>query len=1048
MNKKDIEAVFPLSHQQKGMFLETLLAPGTGIHIEQSVWAFDGVLDVAHFKQAWQAVMARHAMLRTAFVWKDRPEPLQVTLRSAQMPLEPFDLRGQAPEAQKAFIEAFVRDEGHKGFDLTRAPLMRLALFRTDEAAFQIAWTSHHILMDGWCRQLVLQEVLAGYRALCKGESPQLPPGLSYQGYIAWLKRQDMAQAEQFWRQALQGLAGPTLPGRIGAGGGEGEADAPFEPAYAVQRLCLSTADTQALAALGQKQRVTLNTLLQGMWALLLSRYSGDEDVIFGTTVSGRPADLPGSEHIVGLFITTLPFRVRAAAAEPLWPWLRALQAQHLQLRSYEHCSEGQIHPWSGLPGGQPLFESILVFENYPRALAAAQASPAPGAPQAAGGVEPDAGAAGAMRFETSAGARTKYALALLAIPGAALELQLIVDQRRFVPGSVPAILEHCAALLERFLGDEATCLADALAAVPDGQAPVLRGRGAAQAKAGQAFEAPRTQTEKTLANMFSKLLDVDQMGRDENFFGVGGHSLMALQLVNRVQETFQVDLPLQASFEAPTIAELARRIEQAQEAAGLPVIAPLAKDEERPLSAAQQAIWDLLEAPVADTAPPNTGFLRGLFAARPGRKPAVDAGSPWRQVHALVAGIHLDGPLDRSALEESLKRLSQRHEALRTRFVLRDGRVLQEIGGDEPAVSLRVLPLPGASWDDASVRSLVERERKATFDAGQGNLWRVTLVGLANEPPRHLLLLTLHPLIADGPSARLLARDLAGLYAAVLSGGPDALPELSVHFADYAAWQCERLGADGLQKQLDFWQQTLGGYRVLFPVTRSRNGGGARLLLAAGPDFVLAKPLVDALKALSQHQSLPWHLALAGAFQALLYRCTNEADLAVALPVPHRPYPNTLDVVGPFGNYLALRTFFSDETRFLDVLQQLRQAFAGGFGNQDAPFESVARQISPSRVQVLFAVEDEEDTGLGTAAGLAFCGFRLAGSEQNFELCLTMRPAPGASLAGSIRYNPHLFDAATIDRFTRDYQALLTGILDAPASPIAALALGTVPVG
>ncbi len=203
------------------------------------------------------------------------------------------------------------------------APLLRVALFRTADDAHHLAWSNHHLLMDGWCLPIVLGEVLACYEAVREGRDPALPPPRPYRDYIAWLRRLDLAEAEAYWRRALR-----RVPRADAARRGPALRDerAPGPETHAERSARLPAAATAALAALARAHQLTLNTVVQGAWAILLSRYAGRDDVVFGVTVSGRPADLPGVETMVGLFINTLPLRVAVPEDAPLLPWLADLQ--------------------------------------------------------------------------------------------------------------------------------------------------------------------------------------------------------------------------------------------------------------------------------------------------------------------------------------------------------------------------------------------------------------------------------------------------------------------------------------------------------------------------------------------------------------------------------------------------------------------------------------------------------------------------------------------------------------------------------------------------
>ena len=270
------------------------------------------------------------------------------------------DWRGLSSLEQQGRLEAFLEADRARGFDLGQAPLMRCALLREAEDAYRFVLGFHHLLFDGWSLSLLLKEVLAFYEAYCRGRELRLESPRPYRDYIAWLQQQDLAQAEGFWREALRGMTAPT-PLPIGRSEG-----ARLESRYAEQELRVSAALTAQLQGLARAHRLTLNTLVQGAWAVLLSRYSGEEEVVFGATVSGRPVELVGVEAMVGLFINTLPVRVEVPSQASLLPWLQQLQERQVEREQYAYSPLVAIQGWSEVPRGVPLFESIVVFENYP----------------------------------------------------------------------------------------------------------------------------------------------------------------------------------------------------------------------------------------------------------------------------------------------------------------------------------------------------------------------------------------------------------------------------------------------------------------------------------------------------------------------------------------------------------------------------------------------------------------------------------------------------------------------------------------------------------
>ncbi|MBV9773641.1 MAG: amino acid adenylation domain-containing protein, partial [Gemmatimonadetes bacterium] len=404
------EDVYPLSPIQEGMVFHDIYEQGSGAYVSQYVFSLRGDVDVDVLRRAWEHVLDQRAVLRTVFAWEGMARPLQAVMSHAPLPWEVLDWR-DAPAAERhGRLRGYLDEQRVRGFDLLRAPLMRLALVRTGDEEVELVWSHHHVLLDGWSISLVLQDVLTSYDALLRGAAPALPRRRRFRDYIAWLLRQDLGAAEAYWRRALEDFTSPTPLPAVGPVDAAAE-DPPREGGAARH---LSSSATAALQGFAKQLRVTTNTLVQGAWALLLSRYAGEEDVVFGGVVTGRPPELPGMEQMIGLFINTLPVRARVDADAAMDGWLQRLQRQQREARSYEYSPLAVVQRCSGVDGGRPLFESIVAFENHP--------------------VEEMAGA-GARAFVVEGWSRigrSHYPLGLMVLPGERLSLRVEYDAGRF----------------------------------------------------------------------------------------------------------------------------------------------------------------------------------------------------------------------------------------------------------------------------------------------------------------------------------------------------------------------------------------------------------------------------------------------------------------------------------------------------------------------------------------------------------------------------------------------------------------------------------------
>jgi amino acid adenylation domain-containing protein len=355
----NVEDIYRLSPLQSGLLFHSLYDPGDAEapYVAQHVDELVGPLDGGTLRRAWQQVTDRHSALRTCFVWEDLAEPVQVVLRGVEVCFTDLDWSGRTDAQVESSLAEFTAEDRRRGFDLSDAPLHRLTLVRAGEERHFLVVTFHHLLLDGWSVATVTSEFFAVYRALLRGLDPGLKPVVPYGRYIEWLDARSPARAERYWRRQLAGYTGPPA------------AYAPSDPdttGFAVVEAGLSVEQTERLRAFCRDHRLTANTVVQGALGLVLSRLSGSDDVVFGGIASTRPAELAGVESIVGLFINTLPVRVRITPATPASTWLSELQEQQLRSRQYDYASLGDMREWCDAPRGGNLFECLLAFQNYP----------------------------------------------------------------------------------------------------------------------------------------------------------------------------------------------------------------------------------------------------------------------------------------------------------------------------------------------------------------------------------------------------------------------------------------------------------------------------------------------------------------------------------------------------------------------------------------------------------------------------------------------------------------------------------------------------------
>jgi len=534
------EDVYPLSPMQRLFYV----AESAHADLESEPWHFrlEGAIDAALLRRSIERVVQRHPILRTAFAAEISAEPLQVVLREVPAPWSEEDWRGLPEAEQQARLAALMQSNRRTRFDLTRPPLMRTALLRTGDETYHLLWGTHHLHVDGWSWPLIFGEVSKIYAALRQGREPQLERPCPFRSYVAWL-RDEAPDSEPFWKETLAGFETPT-PLNLAA-----PPSGPQAPAtgFAGETVHLDRDTTAVLQSLARSQRVTLSTIVQAAWALLLSHYSGSRDVIFGAAFSGRPAEVPGIESLVGPCVTNLPVRVAVAPQEPLLPWMLSLQQRQFELAHHQHAALEQIQTWANLPWRYRLFDSLIVFQNYQ-------------VDDAARRIGEDA-----RMVPISGPGTTSYPLTIMVVPEQELELQFICHPGEFAPEVVRTYATDLTAILQAMAQRPDQALAELLAGLPASS----RGRAAATAatKAAGATPigtavAPRTPSEELVIGVFRDLLDRADFGVLDDFFDLGGNSVAAAQLMSRLRAASGCELPLRDLFERPTVAGLAEAID------------------------------------------------------------------------------------------------------------------------------------------------------------------------------------------------------------------------------------------------------------------------------------------------------------------------------------------------------------------------------------------------------------------------------------------------------------------------------------------------------
>lgn len=555
---KNVADIYPLSPMQEVMLLHSAARPEGAFDplFNQFSYEIEGALDLGAFRQAWQSVLDRHAVLRSVFLWKDLKAPVQVVRKQVELPVRTIDWTARSNEAQRADFEALSRDDRATGFDLERGPLTRVAIVQVAADRAWVIWSSHHLIVDRWCLSTIFRDLFAAYGEVCEARPAQLAAPGRFRDYIAWIQAQDEARAEHFWRETLDGFdrATPLVPtGTAVRSEDRSDSAAPVEVSV------LGEPEFGSLRRFTRGQGCTMGTLLQGAWALVLNQWTGRQDVTFGTVVSGRPPQLPGVESIVGSFINNVPTRVRLEPGVEIGRWLHGIQDAQRARLAFEHVALTRVQSeWSSLTAGDALFDHLLVW------LAPQEMPQVP-----------------RLTLRMLPGGLTTAYPMTLGIAETSTQLEFHVYRDRRAELDVPALLRCLHEALREIERAGAHATLDELATFridpkyrPTRTGPVLSPGtarvAAASANGSGTVPAPldpvvsgREKAERELLmdllrSEWQRLLGVEHIEADEDFFALGGTSLKAATLHGRIEAAVHVRVPLLALFQRPTLRAMA----------------------------------------------------------------------------------------------------------------------------------------------------------------------------------------------------------------------------------------------------------------------------------------------------------------------------------------------------------------------------------------------------------------------------------------------------------------------------------------------------------
>ncbi len=1012
----------PLSFAQQRLWFLDRLEPGSAAYNLPVLLRFTGRLRPEILSAALTEIVRRHAALRTTFELRaGAAEPVQRVHPAADQFVGAVDLATLPSAAREAEADRLAQAEARLPFDLGSGPLLRTTLLSLDAERHRLLSTFHHIVFDGASLEIFRTELGALAEAFAAGRPTPLPElPVQYPDFAAWqrsgLTGLELERQLSYWRDRLADARVSELP-----------ADRPRPDTWSyrggIVEAELPAYLDEGLERLGRIQGATPFMALLAGFLTLLHRYTGEDDLLIGTPVAGRGR--PELEGLIGFFINTLPIRVDLSG-EPSFSDL-LVRVREATLAAYAH----QDLPFERLVSEvsherdlsrNPLFQMIFAF------LDGWQPQVPVGPGLTMGGAEGIH--SGTAKFDLSF--HVNRVLDERGTNGLHLWLEYSTDL--FDRDSIVRLAGVFQSLLEGVVAHPEAPVGDlALLGVPE-RAQLAAGRRAKTAPAAvphAAAVAPRTPMERAVAALWSELLGVERIGADDDFFRLGGHSLLATRLIGLVSERLGVNLSLRVIFKESTVSRLAAWIEAELLRSTPDAARPATNLAEGPLSFAQQRLW----------------FLDRL--------------EPGSSAYNLPILLRFAGPLRPDILAAALTEVVRRHVALRTTFELPEGATdpvqmvhpvaAQPLG----TVDLGALPAGFRSPRATEADRVILTEARRPFDLQRGPLLRTTLLRLGAE--EHRLLASFHHIVFDGRSLEVFRGELGILYETFSAGRPSPLPELTLQYPGFAAWQRSGLTGEEVDRQLSYWRARLAGSQV-FELPADRPRPAVRTHRGDLVETVLSPGLREGLERLGRSKSATPFMVLLTSFLALLHRYTGQEDLLIGTPVAGRVRAEFDGLIGFFVNTLPLRVDVAGEPSFTSLLARVRESALAAYTYQDLPFERLVAEMTqerdPSRsplFEVIFAFLDGWMPATPIGPGLTMDGAEgvpsgTAKFDLSFHVNRVVLAQDGQGKPTGLRlwleYSTDLFERDSIIRLAEHFQRLLEGAVARPDAPVSALPL------
>ncbi|NER13684.1 hypothetical protein GWK08_09560 [Leptobacterium flavescens] len=534
--KPKIEAIFPLTNMQQGLLFHYLSASHDQgfLHVQCSL---KGFLNTSLLEKAWEHTIKRHQVLRTTVHWKNIEKPVQLVHPEKSMNWRYLDWKTYSKEKKEEELSKLKATDREAGTDFEQGPLLNITLIEMEKDVFCLLWPCHHLLLDGWSSNNILKDVFAYYQAFSEDKAPVLEALPSYKSYLNWTKTHDSSEAREFWEKTFSGFGQANLFDKR-------ESKTEIKDAIS-DEIQLSEEDTNKLYSLARQLKITPNSLIQGLWTLLLSRYFESEDITYGTTVSGRSANFPNIELLSGMFMNVQAVRILINGNDTVSGWLKTIQDQQQQARKHEHITMDEVMSWIDRPAALPLFDSLLIFENFPWE-------------------DSQGGELEISDFKS--GLTSTYPLTLVVVPGKHTKFKLLTFSEIIKPSSVKWFLKELTTLLHALAADKDLTLEGLSQKAEAPQKEVLKEKKTRSAVSSKNYVAPRNKLELQLLEVWEDLFGARSIGIHDNFFEIGGKSLLAVKMFSVIEKKINIKLAPTTLLEHPTIASIAEFISKGEQ--------------------------------------------------------------------------------------------------------------------------------------------------------------------------------------------------------------------------------------------------------------------------------------------------------------------------------------------------------------------------------------------------------------------------------------------------------------------------------------------------